>query len=561
MTEWRMPWLRQAAVAMTASLLFAGTSIAAPEGDAFASLESYVEQARQDWQVPGVAVGVIREGKVVYAKGFGVREAGKAPRVDAHSLFQIGSLTKAFTATALALLVDEGKLGWDDPVIEHLPAFRVADPWLTRNITIRDLVAHRTGLEGGTHTIVPTDPARLLRDASRLTSYVPFRDSVLYSNVMFEVAGLVVAAVSGMSWDDFVAQRIFAPLRMTESSPDVLAANIWDRAHLAPTMYGEAPAGRASIDDVPLADVTMPHWLNGQGNHPLPWQILLTNGGGASGAVVSNLQDLLRWAQFNLGDGRDAGGARLLRPDTLNELHTAQNFVRRSPSAAFEVAWRTARQLIPDSEPLAYRPAYAMGWFVNSYRGLRFINHGGALLGGMSLIALIPERNMAVVVLANGYGYGGRGLLNYAIALRAFDQFLGVKAHDWSGDFLQTLQGAERDRQVMEQRLQQSRLKDAPPSLPLDAYAGEYENEAFGTVKVERAGNGLALRLPGVFAWPLQHWHNDVFRLQVTTSGVELMQFFATFQVDARGKVGSFDPGWVLMGGPFKPAARPQPRD
>ncbi|MBL8271157.1 serine hydrolase [Steroidobacter sp.] len=534
----------------------AGSAMAASSDDSFAALSEYIEQARQDWKVPGVAVGVIRDGEVVYVRGFGAREVGKEPRVDAHTLFQIGSLTKAFTATALGLLVDEGKLSWDDPVVKHVPSFRVADPWLTQNITVRDVVGHRTGLEGGTHTIVPTDSARLLHDTSRLTSRVPFRDAVLYSNTMYDVAGQVVAAVAGMSWDEFVRRRLFVPLQMSESSPDVVAAGIWPRERLAPTMYGRAPAGRASLDDVPKANVAMPHWLTEQGSRALPWQILLTNGGGASGSIVSNLQDLLQWTRFNLGEGRDASGSALIRAATLREVQTPQLFIRDAPSASFEIQWSAVERLDPEAARRAYPPAYALGWFVNSYRGYRYVDHGGALLGGTSSIAFMPERRMAVVVLANSYGYGGRGMLNDAITLRAFDQMLGVESHDWSADFLRTMQAGERERQAADQQLQRSRLKNAPHSLPLSAYVGEYENDAFGKIRVEQTGKELTLQLPGVFSWRLQHWHHDTFRLQVGNDGLELMQFFLNFQVDARGRVSSFDPGWVLLGGAFKPVAK-----
>ncbi|WP_129775547.1 serine hydrolase [Peristeroidobacter soli] len=551
--QW-MKRLRLGAAAVLAGHAFLIASAQASEaGASLAALDRYIEQARQDWQVPGVAVGVIRDGEVVYAKGFGAREIGKEPRVDAHTLFQIGSLTKAFTATALGILVDEGRLGWDDPVVEHLPAFRVADPWLTQNITVRDLVGHRTGLEGGTHTIVPTDAQRLLRDVSRLSSRIPFRDSVLYSNTMYDVAGQVVAAVSGMSWGEFVQQRILTPLQLRETRADVVAADIWSRDRLAPSMYGQAPAGRASIDDVPTANVAMPHWLTEQGSRPLPWQVLSTGGIGASGSMVSNLQDLLEWTRFNMGSGTGANATPLLRADTLRELHTPQIFVHDAPSASFDITSRAVRLVESDSEHAVYPPAYALGWFVNSYRGHRIINHGGALLGGMSRIDILPERRMAVVVLANSYGYGGRGLFNTAIALRALDEMLGAPPHDWSADFLRTMQSGEQARQASERQLQRSRLPKAPPSLPMSAYAGDYQNAAFGKIRVERVGNDLTLQLPGVFSWRLQHWHHDTFRLQVATSGAELMQFFATFQVDARGRVSSLDPGWVLLGGAFKP--------
>ncbi|MBL8268823.1 serine hydrolase [Steroidobacter sp.] len=535
----------------------AATVAVADDQQSFAALDRYIEQARQDWQIPGAAIGVIRNGEVIYVKGFGEREAGKAARVDEHSLFQIGSLTKAFTAAAVGLLVDEGKLAWDDPVVKHLPTFMVADPWLTRNITVRDLIAHRTGLEGGTHVMKPGDPARRMKEVSTMTSNIPFRSSVLYSNSMYDVAGQVIAAVSGMSWDDFIAQRLLAPLQLRESSPDVVAARIWDSKYLAPSMYGQAPAIRASIDNAPQANVTMPHWLTKDGNKPLPWQILLPGGGGASGSMVSNLHDLLTWTRFNMGDGRTANGTPLLREQTLRELHTAQIFVDRPSSASSEITWRTVRQAVPGNDAVSYRPAYALGWFVNTYRGYRYINHGGALLGAMSTIAFLPERQLAVVVLTNSYGTGGRGLFNPAVTLRVVDEFLGVEPRNWSADLRRTFDAydpmAKQDR---ERQLQSARPKKQPPSLPLASYGGEYESEAFGKVEVVRSGDRLALRLPGVFEWPLEHWHRDTFRMHVTSGGVELMDFLATFQVDPLGRITSFDPGWVLFGGAMKPVKK-----
>lgn len=510
------------------------------------ALDAYIEQARREWQVPGLAVGVVQDDAVVFAKGYGVREAGKSPPLDTRSLFEIGSLTKAMTAAALALLVDAGRIGWDDRVTRYLPAFRLADPWITSEVTVRDLVANRVGFEGGTEVVVPMTGRQLLQATPSLRQGMPFRESMLYSNSLYNVAGELVAAVSGMSWAQFVEQRLFRPLRMQTSFATVDTANLWKAEHLAPSMYGQAPAGRAGIEDALHSNVAMPHWHTKQGVRALPWQISL-RGGAAAGSAVSNLDDLLRWTRWHLSTDQ-----QLLRPATLRELHAPQALIRQSPSSSFSAIWDAVARVSPGSRP----PAYALGWFYNDFRGYGYLNHGGALLGAMSLIAMIPERRIGVVVLANSYGVGGHGLLNAAVAMRIFDALLGVPAHDWSADLMPVAEQSEHEDRQAEAELQLTRLRRVPPSLPLNGYVGEYENAQIGRVRVERSGKGLSLRLPGAFDWRLEHWQGDMFRLHVTTAGAELMQFFVTFRIDSRGQVASLDPGWLLLGETLQPVPR-----
>ncbi|MFC4312906.1 serine hydrolase [Steroidobacter flavus] len=536
-------WL---AAAVLITSVYGATARAEPS---LASLDPYIQRAVQEWRVPGVAVGLIHGGKTVWSKGYGAREVGKAPRVDAHTLFEIGSLSKAFTAAAIAILVDEGKLRWDDAVIDHLPTFQVADPWLTRQITIRDLVSGRTGVEGGVPALVPMDTRGVVRLAAHLQSQSGFRDSLLYSNVMYDIAGEVVEAVSGLSWAEFLQRRIFAPLRMDESSPSADTAGFWDADELAPSMYGQARAGVVSIEDAPNANVAMPHWQTPGGLKALPWQISHAGGAG-SGSVVSSLDDLLKWVRFNLGDGRAADSRVLMQRQTLDQLHTPQIFVRKPPSSSFTLV----KAAIDAVSPSDRQASYAMGWFVQGYRGYSLVNHGGALLGGSSLIVMLPERDLAVVVMANSYGRDGQGLMNWAIALRALDALLAVDRHDWSADLLQGVQQRDSEANAAETRVQQSRLKGTRPSLSLTGYAGAYQNAQFGHIRVDVKGSELVLRLPGVFEWRLEHWHNDTFRLHVATSGVELMRFFVTFDVGPAAKVRSFDPGWLVFGGPFLPS-------
>jgi CubicO group peptidase (beta-lactamase class C family) len=517
----------------------------------FAGLGEYIERVRQEWQVPGTAVGVIVDGEVAYAQGFGAREIGKMPAVDERSLFEIGSLTKAFTATALALLVEEGRIGWDDPVVRHLPPFRLSDPAIGSLVTIRDLVAHRTGYEGGMSVVRPMTSADILREADRLKAVVPFRDEVLYSNSMYSIAGEVVAAVSGTSWAEFVQRRLLGPLGMAGSGASVDLMELWDAAHLAPSMYGQAPAGRAGIEDAPGENVAMPHYHTAAGVRALPWQISL-KGGDASGSMVSNLEDVLSWTRFNLGDGITAAGARLLQPATLEELHRPQHIMRHAVSRSHEMLATLLRRVNPTTQP----DAYAMGWFSQDYRGMRLLSHGGALLGGMSLIAMVPERGAGVVVLANSYGKDGSGLFNDAVAMHALDVVLGEKPYDWNGELAKIAAAREAEEHASEVALRKGRLRGTRPSLPLDRYVGEYENAQFGKVRIARAGGGLRLSLPGVLDWPLEHWHNDTFRMQISTSGVPIFPVFTRFEIDTSGRIASFDAGWVLLGDAFGRRAR-----
>lgn len=518
-----------------------------------AGLGEYIERVRQEWQVPGTAVGVIADGKVIFARGFGAREIDKAPAVDERTLFEIGSLTKAFTATALALLVEEGRIGWDDPVTRYLPSFRLSNPAVANLVTIRDLVAHRTGYEGGMAVVRPMTAAGILREADRLRPIVPFRDEVLYSNSMYSIAGEVVAAVSGMSWAEFVQRRLLDPLGMSSSGASVDLMNLWDTAHLAPSMYGQAPAGRAGIEDAPGKDVAMPHYHTANGVLALPWQISL-KGGDAAGSMVSNLEGVLAWTRFNLGDGTDAAGHRLMRSATLEELHRPQHFIRQPVSRSHQALATLLGRVSPASQP----DAYAMGWFCQSYRGLRFLSHGGALLGGMSLIAMLPERGVGVVVLANSYGRDGSGFFNDAVAMHTLDMLLGEKPFDWNGELVKLVAASDAQEHASEAALQKARLRGTHPSLPLDRYVGEYENAQVGKIRIERAGKGLRLRLPGVIDWPLEHWHNDTFRMQIMTSGVPIFPMFTHFEIDPSGRVISFDAGWVVLGDAFVRSSGPR---
>ncbi len=473
--------------------------------------DAYVDQALRDWRVPGVAVAVVRNDSVVFAKGYGVRELGKAARVDAHTLFAIGSTTKAFTAAALALLVDSGKVAWDDPVTKHLPALELADPYVTRELTVRDLLTHRSGLPRGDLAWYGSgfDRSEVLRRVRYLKPRWSFRSTYGYQNIMFLAAGEVVAAASGRPWADFLKTRIFTPLGMTETNTSVTALG-----------DGDVAAPHEKIDDTVRAVA----WRNIDNIAP-------------AGSINSNVTDLAQWVRLQLGGG-SVGGRRLLSDSVVEEMHTPQMVVRMS---------KEARETFPD----AHFMAYGLGWFLRDFHGKKFVGHGGAIDGMRAEIGLIPEARLGVVVLCN---LGGTSF-PVAIMHRALDAYLGAPPRDWSGSLLAMERKAEARDDSTRKAFEAARVADTRPSLPLEKYAGTYDDSLYGQLEIAEQGGKLVARKGPAFAGDLTHWHFDTFK--VTWRDRRLGTTYFTFKVDGEGKVSSLE---VRNLGEFKRSAPPPAR-
>ncbi len=470
-------------------------------------LDRYIEDARSEWNNIGAAVAVVQGDTIVYAKGFGVKEHGKADRIDADTLFEVGSTSKAFTAAALGILVDEGKVGWDDPLVRHLPDFKLADPWITRQVTIRDALAHRSGIANTYYSDFGVMGLDETVDQLRYLSPREFRDSFRYDNVMYAAAGKAIAAASGMSWGEFVRHRLLAPLDMRRSG--VSPYEFWDEAFVAPTFAG-APRTVPSHTDARDANVALAHLLDETGAVK-PWAWQSYDGAAAAGAVVSSARDMAHWVILNLNGGQFQG-RNLLKQETVRELHATQNPRSGRPDFPFE--------------PLE---GYAMGWFKARYHDTVHLSHGGGMLGFPAYVALLPERGIGVVVLSNGQGgphRGGGFAFHKSITLWVFDRLLGAPPRNWSHEMYARMREGEARSLQRKAELQQARLRDAPPSLPLEQYVGDYENTATsstasnpvlnGRVRVSLEQGGLALSFAGegAFSGRLEHWHHDVFRLR-----------------------------------------------
>ncbi|MGI8510837.1 MAG: serine hydrolase domain-containing protein, partial [Gemmatimonadaceae bacterium] len=329
-----------------------------------AALDQYVARAARDWHVPGLAISVVKDDSLVFAKGYGVIETGKPAPVTEHTRFAIGSTTKAMTTAALAMLIDEGKVHWDDRVIDYLPDFRLYDSYVTREIRIRDLLTHRSGLPG-TDLLwaVPENVSSLPEMARRLRYVIPessFRSHWDYQNVVFAISGLIVERVSGMPWETFVRTRIFTPLGMNESEP--LVSAITGKPNVA-VPHAEV---HDSIQVVPVrsTDVIAP-----------------------AGSVWSSVADMSKLIRFMLDSGR-VGTNRLIKPATFNEIIAPQIRAPMEEYPALELA----------------RPhffSYGLGWFVQDYHGTTVWMHTGSIDGMCAIIGLIPEKRIGVYVLEN----------------------------------------------------------------------------------------------------------------------------------------------------------------
>jgi len=462
--------VRVASVLLTAAL--ASPTIVMGQQPVPPIFDAYVAKAVKDWQVPGLAVAVVRNDSVLFAKGYGVRELGRPEPFDTGTVFAIASATKSFTTAALAMLVDEKKLSWDDPVTKHLPEFQLSDPVRTRELTVRDLVTHRAGMLRADPLNQETGYSR--DELVRRMRFAPvasgFRARYLYSNNMYAVAGQVIAAVAGMSWDEFLKRRIFEPLGMRST-----VTNIRD--------LGSLP------------NVATPHGLVHGRIEPLAWSDL--DPSAPSGAINSTVMDLVQWIRMQLAGGVYRS-VRLLSDSSIREMRTP---VVAISSPLFGDLFRGESHLY----------AYGLGWFIQDYRGHALIEHGGRLRGARSQVTLFPEDQIGIVVIGN-YGAEFPDYVQ-AITYRIFDGLIGAPDRDWSADLLVLQAQKLREMQARHEPLDAARLTGTHPSRPLDAYAGVYEDSLYGAVEIERHGDELVADWfgPSVLRGRLRHWHLDTF--------------------------------------------------
>jgi CubicO group peptidase (beta-lactamase class C family) len=440
-----------------------------------AAIDRYIAEARQAWDVPGLAVAIVKDGRTVHAKGYGVRDMTEGGAVDEHTLFAIASNTKAFTAATLAILVDEGRLHWDDRVQEHLPWFQLYDPYVSREMRIRDLLSHRCGLGTFSGDLIWYGTGYSTEDVVRRARHLPqaglFRGSYGYSNLMFMAAGEVVRQVTGEPWEVFVQRRILQPLGMRRT---VLTTN--SLPHLENVASPHGPAHDA---------ISVLAWYN--------WDAMV-----AAAGIISSVSEMAEWLKLQLNAGVTGSGDTIFPPAQSHimwTMHTPQEISAES------------RELYPSTN---FR-GFGLGWALNDYHGRLVTSHEGGYDGMYSRVVLVPQENLGIIVLTNSMTG-----ISTAIANHIVDAYLGAEPKDWSG----TLRTRERQASSAENERRAAAVRqtvpNTSPSLALSAYAGTYGGNVYGDASVSLEDGQLVLRLlpnPDLVA-DLRHLQFDTFVIE-----------------------------------------------
>jgi CubicO group peptidase (beta-lactamase class C family) len=462
-------------------------------------IDEYAAKAGQDWRVPGFALAIVKDDKVVFAKGYGVRELGKPEVVDKDTLFAVASNTKAFTAAALATLVDEGKISWDDPVTKYIPYFQLYDPLATREMTVRDLLSHRSGLAtfGGDLLWYETTYSRaeIIRRIRFLKPVYGFRAHYGYQNIMFLTAGEIIPAVTGKSWDEYVKEKFFTPLGMTRT---VTTFKQLGQSQNVATPHNEVEG-----------KIRVVHYSN------------VDSAGGAA-VINSSVVEMAEWIRLQLGRGT-YNGKRIFSVGASREMWTPNTVVSGISEAGEKF------------NPTVHFSLYGMGWGLSDYRGRKVVTHSGGLDGMTSRVGLMPEENLGFVILTNS-----ESPLQSLMMYKIFDVFTGAPTRDWSADYMARAKANQARDAEEEKRIEAARTPNTKPSLALASYAGTYGGQMYGDARVTEENGHLVVRLlpSPAYVGDLEHWHFDTFRIKWRDSVVyPYPRGWVTFILDPQARV------------------------
>jgi CubicO group peptidase (beta-lactamase class C family) len=464
-------------LAVIAAFLLSFSALAQPSFDRNA-IDKVMKATMRAWQIPGAAVAIVKNDRVIYVNGYGTKEVGGTEAVTGDTLFQIASTSKAFTTAALAMLASEQKLSFDDPVRQHLDYFRLSDMCADSQVTIRDLVSHRTGLTRHDELWdnTPLTRAEVIRSMGQVALTKPFRTTYQYQNIMFIAAGEVVANASGMSWDDYVRTRIFQPLQMTRT---VITDAEWNESDHATGYRWDSRNNRVVLQR-PIDTATL----------------------GAGGAIKSSARDMANWIRFQLANGA-FNLTQLLDPAMLEETK-------------MPVTPRRVEKTTRDENPETNVMSYGMGWTIQDYRGELLVSHSGALNGFRTHVDLLPRRNTGFVVMANV----GRGLALVALRNTLADHLSGKPGRDWNAYYLM-LDGKAHEKELRDKAERDAkRIANTTPTHALERYAGTYTSVPYGTATVTVADGKLVLQWNRL-SIPLTHFHYDVFRAESEEDDVD----------------------------------------
>lgn len=444
---------------LIASLLFLFVNLSFAQQDKIQKIDSYIASAMKDWKMPGFAVAIVKNDSIVFSKGYGVRDIRTNEPVNEHTLFMIASCSKAFTTASLATLVDRGKIKWDDQVIKYLPSFQMYDTWVTKEMTIRDLVTHRSGLETFSGDILwlgsTYNSKEVIRRARFLKPTSSFRSRYGYQNIMFSVAGSIIPVITDTSWADYVKSHFFNPLGMNRSVTSI--SEMKSEGNFA------FPHKIVKEKVIPYNDF---------------WSIETV---APAGAINSSVADMAQWLRLQLKKGK-FGDKQIFSEQQSNEMWSNQTAIGNAN--------------------------YGLGWFIRYWNGKKLLNHGGGMPGMISDVSIIPEENFGLVILSNTESGMVTAIRNYIMEV-----FINKEPKDWNKTMLDNwkkrIEGFEKE----DKRREEVRVKDTKPSLTLDKYCGTYEDQMYGKAEVSLKEGKLFLQfLPSPFLrGELKHYHFDTF--------------------------------------------------
>ncbi len=463
-----------------------------------AKIDDTVARAMKAFEVPGMAVGIVKDGKLIYSKGYGVREFGKSGAVDADTLFQIGSNTKAFTTAALSILVDEGKISWDDKVIDHLPQFRMYDPYVTREFTIRDLLTHRSGLGLGAGDLMVFPESDITRDEiihglRYLKPVSSFRSQFDYDNTLYMVAGQIIPAVTGKSWEEFVETRIIAPLGMQPCSSTY--GRIRDRRNVAsPHVVVE---GKLSVVPVMNIDAI-----------------------GPAGTINCSIDGMAKWLMTQLEAGKSPSGKQIFSQARNAEMWSVVTPTSVNPMSASMMRTHFA--------------GYGLGWGLEDVFGYKKVAHTGGVVGTVTWVAMIPELKLGVLVFTNQQS----GAAMVSVGNQILDAYLRAPARDWVELASANSKNRDDSAKVIEDAAAKVLASAGPPSLPLDTYAGTYNDPWRGDATVRREGDRLFLKVSRTkdLEGPLLPYSGNIFVVRWNNRSLEA-DSYVRFEQGYDGKV------------------------
>jgi len=439
-------------------------------------LDTYIEKAYMDWEIPGLAIAIIKDNEVVFSKGYGVTSTENGKPVDENTIFGIASNTKAMTAAALAILVDEGKISWDDKVQKYIPWFQLYNHYVSGEMTIRDLLCHRSGLKTFSGDLLwyasTYDRNEVIRRARYLEPTYGFRSGYGYSNIMFLVAGQVVEAVSGETWDNFLAKKFFQPLNMNRTSTSISTLRSIDNYVM----------GHNKVEN---KQVPIP-WVNWDNIAP-------------AGSVNSSVSDMSNWLILQLNRG-SLGDLKYFTKKSSIEMWTVQN-----PTKVTE----SSMKLFPSK----HFSGYGLGWSLYDYHGRKIVTHGGGLIGQISRVCLVPEEQLGIVILTNSMNS-----LPAYLAYEILDRYFGAEEKDWSSYALKRTKSYEERSEERRKLAIQNRITTTSPSLPLEKYTGLYTGLLYGDAKVTLEEGKLTVNfLPTPeFTGELRHWQYNTFQINLS---------------------------------------------